>query len=209
MEGGDAELLDVATQLITATRQSMETVVALDDDPTVLTSLGYLMAPLQINFVCCELRADPRYQSLPVIFMTDRTDPETLTAAFAARANDFVRKPVVQAELVARIGSRLERARLLRQIMETDGHAIGDTVLQRLVVVLRDSLRGEDVVGRFGGEEFAIAMFGATKEAAANRLQQLMAKFSADPLIQFSGSTPELAGTGGSLRTIALSSPHP
>lgn len=45
-----------------------------------------------------------------------------------------------------------------KNINDQYGHQAGDLVLQRLVQVCQATLRAEDVVGRLGGEEFAILM---------------------------------------------------
>jgi DNA-binding response OmpR family regulator len=60
--------------------------------------------------LCRVVRADPRWRSLPVLFLTARTEPETVLRVFAAGADDFVGKPFVGPELVARIRNRLQRA---------------------------------------------------------------------------------------------------
>jgi diguanylate cyclase (GGDEF)-like protein len=70
--------------------------------------------------LCRVLRNDPRWKSVPVIFLTSRTDPTTVQEVFAAGADDFVGKPFVGPELGARIQNRLERVRLQRAQAETD-----------------------------------------------------------------------------------------
>jgi DNA-binding response OmpR family regulator len=46
-----------------------------------------------------------------VVFLTARTEAETVYRVFAAGADDYVPKPVIGPELVARIRNRLERVR--------------------------------------------------------------------------------------------------
>jgi diguanylate cyclase (GGDEF)-like protein len=70
--------------------------------------------------LCRVLRNDPRWKSVPVVFLTSRTDPTTVQEVFAAGADDFVGKPFVGPELGARIQNRLERVRLQRAQAETD-----------------------------------------------------------------------------------------
>jgi diguanylate cyclase (GGDEF)-like protein len=70
--------------------------------------------------LCRVVRGDARWSALPVLVLTGRADAETVERVFAAGADDFVSKPFVGPELVARIESRLERARLQRLYAETD-----------------------------------------------------------------------------------------
>ena len=46
------------------------------------------------------------------------------------------------------------------------GHAIGDTVLCTAVERMQDAVRGIDILGRWGGEEFVALLPGASPEAA-------------------------------------------
>jgi diguanylate cyclase (GGDEF)-like protein len=53
-----------------------------------------------------------------------------------------------------------------KDVNDTHGHLVGDQVLRRVADTLRASLRGHDVLGRYGGEEFALLMPGADVTAA-------------------------------------------
>jgi DNA-binding response OmpR family regulator len=59
--------------------------------------------------VCRQLRADPRFDDVPVLLLSGQTDADTKRAGFAAGADDFVAKPFVPDELVARIDAQLRR----------------------------------------------------------------------------------------------------
>jgi CheY-like chemotaxis protein len=52
---------------------------------------------------CRRIRAEERLEHLPVIVVTGKTDPSDLIAAYTAGATDYIRKPVIPAELVARV----------------------------------------------------------------------------------------------------------
>lgn len=49
-----------------------------------------------------------------------------------------------------------------KQINDTYGHQVGDTCLQSIAYMLGRNLRENDVIGRIGGEEFAIYLSDAT-----------------------------------------------
>ena len=70
--------------------------------------------------LCRMVRSDPRWRSLPVIFITARTEADMVTSAFEAGGDDLVGKPIVPRELTARVRHRLERLRLMRQLTDTD-----------------------------------------------------------------------------------------
>jgi len=54
------------------------------------------------------VRQDSRYSQLPILVVTAHTDHESMRRAFAVGANDVLGKPVVEAELVTRIISRIQ-----------------------------------------------------------------------------------------------------
>ncbi|MCZ6771860.1 MAG: sensor domain-containing diguanylate cyclase [Proteobacteria bacterium] len=63
-----------------------------------------------------------------------------------------------------------------KPINDTYGHQIGDKVLERVSRALSDSVRGADVVGRYGGEEFIIVMPHADAPAAREYGDRLLQK---------------------------------
>ncbi|MCQ4158727.1 PleD family two-component system response regulator [Roseomonas sp. GC11] len=65
-----------------------------------------------------------------------------------------------------------------KAVNDTYGHAAGDVVLKQVALRIRALLRAEDVVARFGGEEFVVAMAETGVEEAlqiADRLRLAMA----------------------------------
>ena len=70
--------------------------------------------------LCQILRSDPDWQELPVLFLTARQDAKTIQQIFEIGGDDYISKPVVGAELVARINNRLERSRLLHRLATQD-----------------------------------------------------------------------------------------
>jgi diguanylate cyclase (GGDEF)-like protein len=63
-------------------------------------------------------------------------------------------------------------------INDTYGHPVGDQVLLALARVLQQRLRNSDLVGRYGGEEFAVILSDATQDKAEQIMNQLREDFS-------------------------------
>lgn len=65
-----------------------------------------------------------------------------------------------------------------KSVNDTYGHDVGDEVIKAVAAVLQSSKRSNDIVGRLGGEEFAIVLPEATLDsasAAAERFRRLIA----------------------------------
>src|SRR5205085_784482 len=89
----------------------------------------------------------------------------------------FVRELELELERARRYGHGVALAFLdldrFKEINDTLGHPAGDRVLQRLGGLLRDSLRGSDLAGRMGGDEFAAYLVEAAEEAGSRLLGRL------------------------------------
>jgi len=68
--------------------------------------------------LCQVVRNDPQWSELPIIFLSARTDAETIHRVFTIGADDYVNKPVIGPELVARVLNRLERSKIRHQILQ-------------------------------------------------------------------------------------------
>jgi cyclic di-GMP phosphodiesterase len=71
--------------------------------------------------VCRRLRADPRTVALPIILVTGQTSSREVVAGLDAGADDFVRKPYDEAELMARVRSVLRLARVTAEVVGAHG----------------------------------------------------------------------------------------
>ena len=60
-----------------------------------------------------------------------------------------------------------------KRLNDTLGHAAGDVALKSLAAAVRERLRPQDHLARFGGEEFVVVMPGAGLEEAAQALTRL------------------------------------
>ena len=82
-----------------------------------------------------------------------------------------------------------------KKINDTFGHSFGDSFLQAFSTLLSDTARAEDIVARYGGDEFAVILPEAGPEQAASLARRIL-----DRLRAFALDSPE-----GSLAKTSLS----
>jgi diguanylate cyclase (GGDEF)-like protein len=70
----------------------------------------------------------------------------------------------------------------LKEINDAHGHAVGDAALIHTAWVLRENVRGSDVVARIGGDEFGVLLEYADAEAAREKAAALVAAVKVSPL---------------------------
>lgn len=73
-----------------------------------------------------------------------------------------------------------------KQFNDTFGHAAGDVVLREVAECMRLGVRSEDIVCRFGGEEFVVIMPEITTRAAFDRAE-LLRRMVGDLSLRFHG----------------------
>ena len=66
-----------------------------------------------------------------------------------------------------------------KQVNDKLGHAVGDILLKDIAKLLSAQTRGNDVVGRMGGDEFALLLPGVSRENAEVMSQRLLASVAA------------------------------
>ena len=90
---------------------------------------------------------------------------------------------VARIELARRQGSTIALVLIdidhFKQINDRHGHGLGDEVLQRFAMLLRERLRRSDIVCRFGGEEFLLLIDDCDEPPLAQILDGLMSQFRA------------------------------
>lgn len=68
-----------------------------------------------------------------------------------------------------------------KEINDTYGHSVGDMVIKSISRILKDRLRKTDVIGRYGGEEFAVILPDTELEDAMRIMNQMRDVFAQVP----------------------------
>jgi diguanylate cyclase (GGDEF)-like protein len=132
-------------------------------DAKVVTYVIYIAVALGMAFGFFWMTATKLTEKLEKMASTD-----PLTRVYNRRVFlDWCARELTRAE---RSGSQFSILMIdldhFKSINDTFGHHIGDEMLIAVVEKIQDSVRGIDILGRWGGEEFAVLLPGASLEAA-------------------------------------------
>jgi diguanylate cyclase (GGDEF)-like protein len=162
----DTLLCGLAISLIIPGSNRRETIGDLDDLSTDATAatLGCLLA------AACLVTPWFAFVAIPITLTAQRalllgqleteaqTDPKTnLTRVdwWRRRTEQMVRTARNQHEPMAVLLIDIDH---FKHVNDRHGHLVGDEALRAVATILRRAIRSKDVIGRFGGEEFVIAL---------------------------------------------------
>ncbi len=122
-----------------------------------------------------------------------------LTSTFNRR--HFMQMAQIQYDNARRLGHPLTAMMLdvdhFKRINDKHGHHVGDQVLRTLAERCKSALRSGDVLGRYGGEEFAILLPGITQQDAATVLaERIRRKVAEDPIETDAGAVKVTVSVG-------------
>jgi diguanylate cyclase (GGDEF)-like protein len=118
--------------LVKTVHDPMKLLDALQEFPPDVMLLDVMMPGMNGFEVCQMLRGMPRWRDLPIIFITAEIHIEARVKAFTSGGDDYLPKPVVTEELLARVRVRLEKSRLLKE--RSDKDTITGLLLRRAFV---------------------------------------------------------------------------
>lgn len=133
-----------------------------------------------------ELEATNRYKELLLADLQtqreeldrlSREDPLTGLAnrrEFDQRLDDEIRRAQRQGTPLAVAMLDLDR---FKNVNDRFGHALGDAVLREVGDLIRRECRAIDIIGRYGGEEFALALPGTDLHAGATLCERIRVAF--------------------------------
>ncbi len=197
-------------------KDAAEARAVLEREKVDLILLDIMMPGTDGYTFCRELKDNAELADIPVIFVTAKTDEESLQKGFDVGGVDYVKKPISAVELKARVNTHLRLSATLKQlrflaskdpmtgiynrrrffelanerfaqmteadyavmidldefktINDTYGHQTGDTVLKTAVTALQGTLGQDALLGRLGGEEFALLLHSESDRELESKL---------------------------------------
>jgi DNA-binding response OmpR family regulator/HPt (histidine-containing phosphotransfer) domain-containing protein len=95
-------------------QQCLET---LSHSPPDLLVLDIEMPKLSGLTLCQQIRSDPSWNDLPIIFLTAHNNADIVNQVFNLGAIDYINKPIIGPEFIVRIVNYLERIQLVKQML--------------------------------------------------------------------------------------------
>ncbi|MGQ3890107.1 diguanylate cyclase [Legionella sp. CNM-1927-20] len=96
--------------------------------------------------------------------------------------SSFLKRLELELDYSKQIGSSLSLIMIdidhFKKVNDTYGHPFGDVVIKRLATLLTLRLRSQDIVGRYGGEEFAIVLPRTNAQQSKKLIDELRQQFS-------------------------------
>lgn len=118
----------------TAAMSGEQAMASIAADPPDLVLLDVMMPGMNGYDVCRAIRADPHFAVLPVVLVTALDPERERVNGLNAGADDFLSKPIHQAELMARVRSLLRVKTLYDEVerQRTELQAWNNTLEQRV-----------------------------------------------------------------------------
>ena len=127
-----------------------------------------------------------------------------------AATHDFLTKLLNRAEILASLKRELSRGARegkpvaiimadvdhFKEINDSLGHTVGDTVLREVAERLKGDLRPYDLVGRYGGEEFLIVLPNCNLNVATRRADEIRRFVSKDAIVTNFAKVPVTVSIG-------------
>ena len=160
----------------------------------VLINNKRLMARIQRNELRLNLQ-NTELQKLNQKIMHD-AEVDFLTQLYNRRRIDksFERLVPQDGEMQS-LGILLIDVDLFKHINDTFGHQVGDQVLQKVAESIRTVVRGNDIAGRFGGDEFIVLLPGADIIVTEMITKNLVEQVHHDNLLRTHGVTLSIGCT--------------
>ncbi|HST55333.1 MAG TPA: GGDEF domain-containing protein [Solirubrobacteraceae bacterium] len=157
--------------LILTVAFATDAAAVIKDPPLVIAPIGLVIAVAMLSTALMRSDVEHRNEAVidPLTGMLNRKALET-------RTQELTQQSQLSGEPIGIIVGDIDR---FKQINDSRGHAVGDTVLTDVAYLLRKRLRAFDLAYRLGGEEFLVLLPGADLQQTAALAEHLRGDVSA------------------------------
>lgn len=164
--------------------------------------LAYPLVAMLVGAVIAELLSRGYVQAFDA---TRRLEQSATTDLLTGLLNRRGMDALLRAENARSVRHRGRYAVLMadldhfKRINDAHGHDVGDQVLQELGARLRGSVRAEDQVARWGGEEFLVLLPGADGDTAWHVAEKIRLRIGEAPFATSTGELPVSISLGAAV----------
>ncbi len=159
-EGYSVQVASSGTEALKRAKERLPDLVLLD----------VMMPEMDGIEVCSELRANARYQSTVIAFLTARNEDFTQIAGFDVGADDYITKPIKPRLLLSRIKALMRRK--VEKVADTNVRYIGDMAIDQEKYQLH--INGENI--NLARKEFELLNLLASKPGKVFARQEIFNK---------------------------------
>lgn len=132
----------------------------------------------EANKIIIEILLDLTKQILKTQFNFDHLTGLLNRSAITIAANNLVEK--IKRDEERQIFLAMVDIDKFKLVNDTYGHNAGDDIIRSVSLIMKNSIRNEDYVARWGGEEFLIILDDLAQDAAIARLENLRDKIESN-----------------------------
>jgi DNA-binding NtrC family response regulator len=160
--------------------------------------------------ICRALKSAPATRDIPVLFITARTEVESLLEAFHAGGVDYMVKPFQNEEVIARVTTHLKLHRLTRELLQKNGDLTAANALLKAEIGRREkaerALETADeqlsAISTIEAERWGLAAFIGNSESITKIVQDVRR------LHQFGNTSALITGESGTGKELIARAIH-
>jgi len=202
-----------------STTTGESTLKIVENQKIDLILLNILISDMDGYEICKILKSNESTKTIPILFITENIDDESITKAYSLGVSDYITKPFRPIELLARVKINLQLQQTISQleyfayydaltdiynrrkffelatktlkckekniygvmididnfknVNDTYGHSVGDVVIKTVATILKDNISDDMILGRLGGEEFAIVLNLSSNENVIDLVENI------------------------------------
>ena len=148
---------------------SKDEIVRIKDDIPVLNNYFQMAKPVIESKILMDILKDTTLRDPMTTLYNRRFLNELLDSNIPSR----VKENCIHSVLMIDID-------FFKKVNDTYGHDIGDEVIKRLALIMKNSIRDSDMPVRYGGEEFLILLLNSTLEKTNDIAQTIRKNFESE-----------------------------